>query len=142
MASTKAQFESLVIAELLANLPAGIAADRVRLPNAPTISSGAPFVEIAFSDLSAAPQDANGTWRTVSGMLNIDVYWQKGEGSKAPAEVAEHFRSLMTYNANIGPAGDIPAHIGQGNIRETFSESWYRLTVDFPYTYEGLTDGS
>lgn len=134
---TRADYESRVISHLLGNLPAGFTQSQVKLPNFPDpATNDSPWLAVTMIDTGTTNQDANGCFRVVSGILNIDVYWPKGQGSKDANIAAESIRVAFTNNWLEA------MKVGQGNIRESNSDSWYRLIVEFPYTYEGLTDGS
>lgn len=135
---TKWDAQTLAISAIQDFLPFNGVTDRqFQKPNGPfqTPRDGE-WIRATMNDLLVEDQDATGCFRFVSGLFTVDVFSPKESGDFKAHDLAEKIRKTLSnsYYDTL--------KIQQGLISIVPDDTWYRLAIEFNYTYEGLTDGS
>lgn len=132
------QMRSILVNQIQALLPTiGLTDDKFQKPNSPfTIPKGKTWLRLTTNDTDSVNQEATGGIRTVSGIMTIDVFSPLNKGDSVAQSAVEVIRAGLSnryYSDTL--------RIRQGFISDTTESDWYKVQVQFIYTYEGLTNG-
>lgn len=129
--------ESKLITRLLSNLPVGITAARVHVPNANfTTPNNQSWLRCSMSNFGPIDQDASGCYEVNSGIFTIGIFYPKGVGSQAALTLAKTIKSL--YTAEIFDDLVVES-VRVSPTPEPDNSSWYGVNVSVNYSFEGHT---
>lgn len=137
--NTVMQLRRELVDQIQALLPEiGINDSRFQKPNCPfTIPKSGMWLRLSTNDIGATDQEATGAIRTVTGIATVDIFTPRNKGDQVAHDAAEVIRSNLSnsyYSDTL--------RLNQGAILEDAEPNWYKVQVQFSYTYEGLTNGS
>lgn len=132
------QMRSILVSQVQALLPAiGLTDDDFQKPNSPfNIPTGKTWIRLTTNDTDTENQEATGAIRTVTGLLTIDVFSPLNKGDAVAQSAVELIRAGLSnkyYSDTL--------RVRQGFISDETESEWYKVRVQFTYTYEGLTNG-
>lgn len=132
------QMRSILVNQVQGLLPSvGLIDDDFQKPNSPfTIPKGKTWLRLATNDTDTENQEATGAIRTVTGILTIDIFSPLNKGDAVAQSAAEVIRAGLSnkyYSDTL--------RVRQGFISDATESDWYKVQIQFTYTYEGLTNG-
>lgn len=133
MSNSLADAEVVLINRLMANLPAGFTAPKVKLPNASFSTPSDKWLRVTLNTTATTELDAQGAFELQNGIMTIDVFYSLGGGSQAALNTANLIKLLyngfvqndvVVYPVEVIPRGE------DGN--------WWRVQVDATFQFQTL----
>ena len=131
MSNSLADAEVVLISRLLANIPTGFTAAKIKVPNAPFTTPADKWLRVTMNITGTNELDAQGAFELNIGILTIDVFYAKGTGSDAANETANLIKLAYNgYKSNdvvVYPV-EVIAGVEDGN--------WWRVQIDANFQFQ------
>ena len=130
--SSTANAHLQLINRLLANLPAGYTASKVKLPNrAFTTPSSSKWMRPTVVVTDSNNVQAGGLWKRYNGLFVIDIFYPKGGDDILQLTEAETIAAVFENTSFSG------VNCLDVLITTEAEETWYMCQVEISFYYEG-----